>query len=84
MSDRKFYKWFEDQQDLAERCGVSLGPVQFDLMESAWEASRRDLLSTHEYLATLAEDLKDSRLGDVNQLANGILELLEELNEKDS
>lgn len=41
---RKFQDWFEEQQDLGERCGVSLGWAQEELMEAAWNASRKALL----------------------------------------
>jgi hypothetical protein len=43
-SKRQFQDWFEEQQDLGERCGVSLGWAQEELMEAAWNASRRELI----------------------------------------
>jgi hypothetical protein len=39
-NSRKFQDWFEEQQDLGERCGVSLGWQSEELMEAAWNASR--------------------------------------------
>lgn len=42
---RKFQDWFEEQQDLGERCGVSLGWQSEELMEAAWNASRRELIA---------------------------------------
>lgn len=34
-----FYKWFDEQQSLAERCGLSLGNAEFDFGEAAFNAA---------------------------------------------
>lgn len=34
-----FYKWFDEQQSLAERCGLSLGNAEFDFAEAAFNAA---------------------------------------------
>lgn len=45
-SNRGFKTWFEEQQSLGERCGVSLGRQDEELMEAAWNAGR-DAIEIH-------------------------------------
>lgn len=82
-SREQFEKWSQSHYVLKELSidfedGEYVEPEMQYAYES-WEASREALPKFDSYLLQLADDLKESRLGDVNQLANGLLEYVEQL-----